>query len=282
MTIASIDEIMEKIQLKASDLDNATSTIIQKIFKNLTVEEISRLCRVSHSFNYSCKTESLWRHKILRDYGINEKIDRKSWRETAKILFIEEKKKFWDEIKENIDYYIIDPNHHYNHHSQIFKDHGTDMWNLINAFEKKLVHFALRDKKELYATDIILKDFYDSTIDVLEYKDFYVNFLPLFRKAAELSPGGKISLQKVLELSPFESVKVHEKAIDEWDKALDNDTPEDYIYEWEIENEDLYHSMGPIVAIYRNNEELFANDTEYGSDPEMGIMFTNYIKGGVI
>ncbi len=83
MTNAETNEILKRVHLKLNDFSNAGSDVIQKIFTNLTVGEISKLCRTNHSFNTICKKEILWKNKIWNDYGMDEK-NRKTWKETAK------------------------------------------------------------------------------------------------------------------------------------------------------------------------------------------------------
>nr|QBK93080.1 MAG: F-box-like family protein [Pithovirus LCPAC403] len=67
------------------------SEITQKIFENLTVVEISKLCHVNHSFNSICEKESLWKNKVQNDYEVGEKI-KETWREEAKVTFLQREK----------------------------------------------------------------------------------------------------------------------------------------------------------------------------------------------
>ncbi len=76
------NKILEHLELRHEDLDNLTSPLIEKIFTNLTVKEISILCGVSKKFDNICKRESLWKKKVLNDYGIEKKYGA-TWRRTA-------------------------------------------------------------------------------------------------------------------------------------------------------------------------------------------------------
>ncbi len=57
-------------------LNRSCSDVIQKIFTNLTIGEISRLCRTSQSFNFVCGKELLWKNKLHDEYGVDEKTKR--------------------------------------------------------------------------------------------------------------------------------------------------------------------------------------------------------------
>ncbi len=80
------DEILERIELKNEDLNNLGSDLTHKIFSSFTVKEISLLCNVNVKFNTICRRESLWREKVLSDYGVKRKYG-KSWRKTAINMF---------------------------------------------------------------------------------------------------------------------------------------------------------------------------------------------------
>ena len=45
-----VAEILQRIQLKKQDLNEITPSLVQKIFTNLSVGEISRLCSISRKF----------------------------------------------------------------------------------------------------------------------------------------------------------------------------------------------------------------------------------------
>lgn len=90
----TVSEILQRIQLKKQDLNEVTPSLVQKIFTNLSIGEISRLCPLSRKFNDICKKEALWEIKVWTDYGIEKKYSQEgiqdnsiSWRETAKMLY---------------------------------------------------------------------------------------------------------------------------------------------------------------------------------------------------
>ncbi len=82
----SLDDILQKINMNKEDLRSLYPYEIQEIFLDLSVGEISRLCRVNKEFNSVCERESLWKNKIWMDYGLEEKFT-STWRKMAKILF---------------------------------------------------------------------------------------------------------------------------------------------------------------------------------------------------
>ncbi len=84
--MTSASDILEQVELKTQDLNNLTPSVVQKIFSVLTVKEISLLCTTNRKFNTICKEESLWKKKVLNDYGIEKKYG-VTWRETAKRMF---------------------------------------------------------------------------------------------------------------------------------------------------------------------------------------------------
>ena len=92
--MSTIAEILRRVQLKKQDLNEITPSLVQKIFANLSVGEISKLCPLSRKFNDICKKGALWEIKVWTDYGIEKKYsqegiqdDSASWRETAKMLY---------------------------------------------------------------------------------------------------------------------------------------------------------------------------------------------------
>nr|QBK93889.1 MAG: hypothetical protein LCPAC406_02030 [Pithovirus LCPAC406] len=80
--MTSVTDILEQLEFKAQDLNYLTPVLIQKIFSTLTVKEISLLCVTNRKFDIVCKQESLWKDKVLSDYGIEKKYGA-TWRETA-------------------------------------------------------------------------------------------------------------------------------------------------------------------------------------------------------
>nr|QBK93133.1 MAG: F-box-like family protein [Pithovirus LCPAC403] len=90
----TVDEILQRVQLKRQDLNEITPSLVQDIFTNLSVGEISRLCLLSRKFNDVCEKEALWEIKVWIDYGIEKRYsqegiqdDSVSWRKTAKMLY---------------------------------------------------------------------------------------------------------------------------------------------------------------------------------------------------
>ena len=89
----TVAEILQRIQLKKQDLNEVTPSLVQKIFTNLSIGEISKLCPLSRKFNDICKKEALWEIKVWTDYGIKKRYSQRgiqddsvSWKETAKML----------------------------------------------------------------------------------------------------------------------------------------------------------------------------------------------------
>nr|QBK93079.1 MAG: F-box-like family protein [Pithovirus LCPAC403] len=259
----SIDKILERIHLQPSNLKNVTPQIIQKIFSNLSVGQISRLCQTRRSFNSVCRGESLWKDKLWNDYGVEIK-NKRTWREEAKVVFLESEQ-FWKTINENINYFMTDAA---DQNSQVIL---SDIPNVdeaeeaISKFEKNFADHALREEKEFYATELIFRSFFntDREIDSLEEIYHYVNFIPLFEKVAELSPRGKISLKWVLSLNHIQEVKLTKVDPDDLYvdlTTIEHDT-EEYGMEWQVYNRDLFSSMGSLASIYMNHKDLFIDDT---------------------
>ena len=71
--VASVNEILAKLRLERRDLNNLSTSQLETIFLDLTVKEISLLCRINRKFNTVCKDESFWRIKVLNDYGVGKK-----------------------------------------------------------------------------------------------------------------------------------------------------------------------------------------------------------------
>ena len=57
--MSDITSILRKLRLTRNDVNDLSSDEIDHIFINLTVKEISTLCRISSKFNNICKRESL-------------------------------------------------------------------------------------------------------------------------------------------------------------------------------------------------------------------------------
>nr|QBK93078.1 MAG: F-box-like family protein [Pithovirus LCPAC403] len=271
----SIDKILERIHLQPSNLRNATPQIIQKIFSNLSVGQISRLCQISHSFNSVCRGESLWKDKLWNDYGVEIK-NKRTWREEAKVVFLESEQ-FWKTINENINYFMTD-GINYMEDSKIENDLGDEAGEAINKFEKNFADHALREEKEFYATELVFRSFYNTAryIDSLEDDGHYVNFIPLFEKVAELSTERKISLKWVLNLNDIKEIKLTE--IDPKYPNIDftrEYNTEDYIEQWRVWNRDLYRGMGSLASLYFKHYDLFVDDTN-ADQKDIVMMLNNW------
>nr|QBK92520.1 MAG: F-box-like protein [Pithovirus LCPAC401] len=84
--MSSVTEILKRLRIKNQNLDNLSYSHIQSIFETITIREISLLCTVSKKFNAVCNDQSLWRKRVLNDYGIKKKFG-DTWRETAKNMY---------------------------------------------------------------------------------------------------------------------------------------------------------------------------------------------------
>ena len=257
----SVNEILGRIHLQPNNLKNATPQIVQKIFSNLSIGQISRLCQTSRSFNFVCREESLWKSKLWSDYGVEIK-NTETWREEAKIVFLESEQ-FWETINGGIDYFMTN-GMNYLGDSKVDFDLGDKARYFVNKFEKNLVDHALREGKEFYATELIFRSFYNTEryIDNLEDDGYYVNFILLFEKVAELSPGGKISLKWVLSLNHIQEDKfAHFHKIHlSLNPTIEHDKEQRghmfYLY-----NRDLFRSMESLALLYMNHQNLFMDDT---------------------
>ncbi len=165
-------------------MDSTSTDTLQLIFTYLDVGEISRKNLTNHLFDRVCKSESLWKNKLSEDYSIVKKRN-ESWRNKAKEVYIESNL-FWDNIDDGIDYCMKD-------------DYAVKY--LIDVFEKSLVDHALRERKEFFAIEIIFKAFFQFhyTTSYLNHGYFYVNFISLFERVAELYPRKKISIKWILD-----------------------------------------------------------------------------------
>ena len=64
----SVDEILESLHIQEKDLKFLGPDIVQKIFLELNIREIAKLCGTSKMFNDMCKREALWENKIWTEY----------------------------------------------------------------------------------------------------------------------------------------------------------------------------------------------------------------------
>nr|QBK92413.1 MAG: uncharacterized protein LCPAC401_00510 [Pithovirus LCPAC401] len=83
--MSDVTAILRKLQLSRNDL---SPDELDYIFTNISVREIVKLCGISSKFNNICKRESLWKLKILNDYGISEPLRGKTWRDSARLFSI--------------------------------------------------------------------------------------------------------------------------------------------------------------------------------------------------
>ena len=81
--MASVNEILKRVRLKK----DISSTEIEEILLNLNINEIASLCRTDKRFNTVCKRESFWRNKVTSQYGVDNPLPGKTWRDTARIFF---------------------------------------------------------------------------------------------------------------------------------------------------------------------------------------------------
>nr|QBK92414.1 MAG: uncharacterized protein LCPAC401_00520 [Pithovirus LCPAC401] len=86
--MSDVTAILRKLRLTRNNLNDLSSDEITYIFTNLTVKKISILCGINTKFNNICRRESLWRLKILNDYGISEPLSGKTWRDSARLFSI--------------------------------------------------------------------------------------------------------------------------------------------------------------------------------------------------
>ncbi len=224
----SVDEILDKLRLEKADLNNIGSDMIAYIFEELTVTEIFLLCSVNRIFNSICRDESLWKKKILRDYKISKKT-RRTWRETAKQAYLEKGRYWYDTLKDDLNYYLIEPIS-ITTRARIIRDYDeTDPTAIppsrrIKQFRKDFTKRALKDKKAIPATKLIFNYFYLNDLyrrqDRRHIKEAVEDFLPIFKRAAEVSPGGKIPLQWILDETLYKPVNIRKFDPDAWAVAI--------------------------------------------------------------
>nr|QBK93731.1 MAG: uncharacterized protein LCPAC406_00450 [Pithovirus LCPAC406] len=81
--MVSVNEILRIVRLK-KDL---SSTEIQEILSDLNTDEIAILCRIDKRFDTVCQRESFWKNRLISQYGVDDPILGKTWRDTARIFF---------------------------------------------------------------------------------------------------------------------------------------------------------------------------------------------------
>ncbi len=227
-----MEEILNRLNLKIRDLNSLDSDMIQTIFKTQTVKEISILCSVNRTFNGVCQRELLWKEKVLRDYGMTRKTG-KTWRETARQAYLESLDRYWyDTLEHDMNYYFIEPNS--SEFAGVFypdikyREPGyVEPWDTIQQFKEDFVKRALRDRKAISATKILFNAFYLSRRYIQDTEESFrgtvETFMPIFRKAAEVLPGGKIPLQWMLDEADDEEVKIREFDPAAWKVVLDDE-----------------------------------------------------------
>ena len=80
----SVEELLELFNIE--NISQLGSGVIRLFFDDISYKEVMKLCRVSKQFNISCNKESMWKQKVLNDYGIRKMYER-TWKETARLLF---------------------------------------------------------------------------------------------------------------------------------------------------------------------------------------------------
>ena len=148
---------------------------------------------------------------------------------------------------------------------------------LIEEFENNLVNHALREKKEFYAAELVFRSFYNNIRPSENDEDYYyLNFIPLFEKVAELSSRKKISMKWVLSLNHLQEVKLTEIDPDDLNIDLINEYGRrEYRKLWFERNRDLDRSLGSLQSLYIDHEDLFVDDTTYDQKDIMMIL-NNY------
>nr|QBK92762.1 MAG: uncharacterized protein LCPAC401_04000 [Pithovirus LCPAC401] len=167
-------------------MDSISSDSLQTILSFFDVGEIFRKNLINHLFNKLCSSEALHKIKLLEDYSIVEKGD-ESWRKKTKKVYLESIS-FWNNVDNDIDYYMID---------------NLSTKDLVDKFEKKLIDYALRERKEFFVIKLIFKVFFiNRYYNMYHIKNGYMcrNFISLFKKVASLSPQKKISTKWILDL----------------------------------------------------------------------------------
>ena len=80
----SIDELLSLFRI--NNVSDLGPDIIEKFFDDISVQEVTKLCRVNRTFNRVCEKETMWKRKVMYDYGVTKKyLD--SWKNTAKFLY---------------------------------------------------------------------------------------------------------------------------------------------------------------------------------------------------
>jgi len=155
--------------------------------------------------------------------------------------------RYWyDTLEHDLYYYFIEPNS--TEFSQIREEYNRDDPNAVEPdyqekqFRKDFTKRALKDRKAIQATKLLLNAFSRSTRYIQDSKEYFkeivADFLPVFRRAAEVSPGGRIPLQWVLD-----EIKAETPEYQEEDRKFDSDA-----WEVAIANKDVGPPIIPLTA----------------------------------
>nr|QBK92727.1 MAG: hypothetical protein LCPAC401_03650 [Pithovirus LCPAC401] len=173
-----------------------------------------------------------------------------------------ESEEYWSRIDEFIEYYII--------YKDVGLEGATKLW---PQFQWNFTDYALVEHKEFYAAELIFKSFYNITVrpDFPHETDFYPNFIPLFQKVAELSPGGKISLKWVLSLNHVQEVKI------DIEKCTRLGIYDCDLIECNMDsgNINLTKTIRHLSLFYFLHRNLFINDTD-GDQKDIVIVMENW------
>nr|QBK93205.1 MAG: uncharacterized protein LCPAC403_03390 [Pithovirus LCPAC403] len=158
-----------------------------------------------------------------------------------------DRKIFWDNIVQNVQHYLVDGLDQENPETD-YEEYLDRVFKFQAEFNMK----ALNDKKEWFSIELILKSFFCSNMSADYAGEYhYENFLPLFERIAELSPGGKISIKWILGLNHIKEVR-----------EADDRSP----FIWKTHNQEYIQSLKPLVAMYQKVHHLFTCDLEDDQD----------------
>ena len=228
-------------------METISQDALSIILECLTARETFKICSVNSKFRSACKNEFMWKRKVLDNFCLNTCLTDKEksfirrstdpkfytihkesgpqmmkiygeyfskweagWRKMTKMLS-EEVEKYWEIGAYQRLLCIVEAMHEEIYNVQFDDD-------VMAQFHKDYVERAFKNGKEIEAVKAILTYFYgpfDNNSD-----DFIKYFVPLFEKAAEKSPGGKISLQLVLSTRYYKRVYPSEFDQNAWDKAI--------------------------------------------------------------
>ncbi len=248
--------------------------VLQHILSYLTVGQISLSCPISSTFNIVCRRESLWKNKCWTDYKVSKKIRLDAtWRETSKEIF-EESESFWLSVEQGISYHMT-LGVTYSRTSQLVVDVGYDkVDDCINGFEIDLANRALREREEFYVAELIFRSFYHTSryLDSIYEDIYYINFIGLFRRIAELSVKDMRIFSSRGKLSPLVNLSSDMKISLKWIlslnhisevKSIDDPSMTNFgrCETARLANEKLHTSLVSLASLYVKHRDLFLNDT---------------------